>query len=409
MRIRAALVSLALTAAAAAQTKKLDTTQFIVMGEGLAAGVTDFGIRQDVQEKTFGALIAKQMRTNFPQPLFQGPGVSVIPGLAPQPAILPTTRQTTVREGFPPSLFVFNLSVPGMRMADAIGWRPSEPLVQPGDPRQTALNLTLGYPALILGKGKPVWTQLEYAVNMNPTLVIVSLGYHEAADAAASGAPELLPDAAAFRANLNTVLTRLKGTFAEVIVATVPDPFDTAYFTTFDNTPKYTNISTAGLTTTFGLQRGDFVTPTGLLALGNQALTTRTGRLPGGSFVRAATADAVRARIRAINTEIGSAAQQNGATLYDMAAFFRGIRTNGYAVGTRVLTADYLGGFYTLSGFYPGITGHALIANELLALLNRTYGTNFAAVNVAQVSAGDPARRRYQPQRAPAGATQEKQ
>lgn len=404
MKLRSAILSLALASLAAAQTRRLDVTQFVVMGEGLAAGVNDFGIRLEVQKNSFGALMARQMRTLFPQPLFQGPGIAVLPGMAPPAVVLPTTRQTTVREGFPPSLFVFNLSVPGMRLSDAIGFRPSEPLIQPNDPRQTALNLTLGYPALILGKGKPVWTQLEYAVNMNPTLVVVNLGYWEAADAAANGNPDLMPDPAAFRTNLTTILTRLKSTFAEVIVTNVPDPFDTAYFTAFENTAKYTNISAAALTSQYDLRRGDFITPTGLMALGGQALTTRTGRLPGGSFVRAASADAVRAKIRAVNTEIATVAQQNNAALYDMAAFFRAIRANGYLSGNRLLTADYLGGFYSLNGFYPGTTGHALMANEMLALINRTYGTNFAAVNVLQVSADDPARRRYQPQRAPAAA-----
>ncbi len=404
MKLRSSLLFLTIASAAMAQTRRLDVTQFVVMGENLAAGVNDFGIRLEVQKNSFGALMAKQMNTLFPQPLFQGPGIALIPGTAPQPVVLPTTRQTTVRDGFPPNLFVFNLSVPGMRLSDAIGFRPSEPLIQPNDPRQTALNLTLGYPALILGKGKPVWTQLEYAVNMNPTLVVVNLGYWEAADAAASGNPDLMPDAAAFRANLNTILTRLKATFAEVIVTNVPDPFDTAYFTAFENAPRYTNISTATMTSQFDLRAGDFITPTGLMALGSQALTTRTGRLPGGSFVRAAAADAVRTKIRAVNTEVANAAQQNGAALYDMAAFFRGIRTNGYLAGNRLLTADFLGGFYSLSGFYPGTTGHALMANEMLALINRTYGTNFAAVNVLQVAADDPARRRYQPQRAPVAA-----
>lgn len=404
MNLRRALLTFALASMAFAQTRRLDVTQFVVMGEGLAAGVNDFGIRLEVQKNSYGALMAKQMNTLFPQPLFQGPGIAVLPGMAPQAVVLPTTRQTTVRDGFPPNLFVFNLSVPGMRLSDAIGFRPSEPLIQPNDPRQTALNLTLGYPALILGKGKPVWTQLEYAVNMNPSLVVVNLGYWEAADAAANGNPDLMPDAAAFRTNLTTILTRLKSTFAEVIVANVPDPFDTAYFTAFENATKYTNISAATLTSQYDLRRGDFITPSGLIALGSQALTTRTGRLPGGSFVRAASADAVRAKIRAVNTEVANVAQQSNAVLYDMAAFFRTIRVNGYLSGNRLLTADYLGGFYSLNGFYPGTTGHALMANEMLALINRTYGTNFAAVNVLQVSADDPARRRYQPQRAPVAA-----
>ena len=35
------------------------------------------------------------------------------------------------------------------------------------------------------------------------------------------------------------------------------------------------------------------------------------------------------------------------------------------------LSADYLGGIYSLNGYYPGFTGHALIANEVLELMNQ--------------------------------------
>lgn len=43
-----------------------------------------------------------------------------------------------------------------------------------------------------------------------------------------------------------------------------------------------------------------------------------------------------------------------------------------------------------LDGIYPGTTGHAFIANEVLALLNSTYGTSFPAVDVTAVMRRDP-------------------
>jgi hypothetical protein len=56
-----------------------------------------------------------------------------------------------------------------------------------------------------------------------------------------------------------------------------------------------------------------------------------------------------------------------------------------------MLTADYLGGFYTLNGYCPGATGHALIANELLTMLNREFGAAFPAIDLASVMVADPA------------------
>ena len=60
-------------------------------------------------------------------------------------------------------------------------------------------------------------------------------------------------------------------------------------------------------------------------------------------------------------------------------------------IGSYILTADYLGGFYSLDGYYPGQTGHALIANEILTLLNNTFGAGFQTVNLNNIVASDPA------------------
>jgi hypothetical protein len=391
------LIALALPALVPAQTRRLNTTQFLVLGEGLGIGVTDYGVRREVQERTFGALIAKAAGSLFPQALFQGPGIAIVPGVPSLPAIYPNTRHTTVREGFPPNLFTFNLSVPGLRLQDSLSRRPVEPLIQPRDPQQTAINLVLGYPALIAGRGKPAWTQAEYAEFMNPTFSIVELGYYEAIDAAASGSVDRMRDPAAFRTDMATLITRLKRNFSEVMVANIPDPFDTGYFTPVEQAPRFVGTPLDSLLRNYGLQRGDFLTPTGLMAIGGQNLSRRLGGLPGGSFVRAAAATAVRARVAATNTEIGNAAQQNNAVLYDLAALVRNLRANGVVISGRHYTADFLGGIYTLNGFYPGTLGHALIANDMIALINRTYGTNLATVALTSAIATDPAGRRSNP------------
>jgi hypothetical protein len=395
-----AILLLAICPAAWAQSR-LDVTQVLVMGEGLAAGVQDFGLRSEYQKQSFPAIVARQLKTILPQPLLQGPGLAVVPGMRTPPAILPTTRQTTVRESFPPPLFVFNLSVPGLRLDAAISRRPAEPLVRTNDPQQTLINLILGYPSLVLGSGKPLWSQLEYAEAMNPTLVIVCLGYYEAADAAASGDPARMPDAATVRSNMNQILTRLRANFSEVIVMNVPDPFDSGYFTALESAPRYVGASPGTLMSLYGMGSSDWLTPGGLMAIGTQLLSDRPGSLPDGAVVSSSVAAQIRIRVQQANAEIASAAQQNGAVLYDLNALFRQVRANGVVVGTRELKADYLGGFYTLNGFYPGVVGHVLIANDLLALINRTYGTNYSTVDPASALADDPALRRVQVFRRP--------
>ena len=75
---------------AQAQTStKLDTTQFVVVGEGIAAGMADFALREIYQDLNFGSQMARQMKTAFPQPLFQQGGIGAAPGFPVLPPRLP--------------------------------------------------------------------------------------------------------------------------------------------------------------------------------------------------------------------------------------------------------------------------------------------------------------------------------
>ena len=65
--------------------RALDTETFVVLGEGLAAGVGHFSLTDDVQESSFPALVAEKLDTNFEQPLVQPPGVGDV-GFQPLPA-----------------------------------------------------------------------------------------------------------------------------------------------------------------------------------------------------------------------------------------------------------------------------------------------------------------------------------
>ena len=121
------LVALCSAIAPAQQPAKLDTTTFLVLGEGLGAGMADFALRDVYQSQSFGAQMARQMKALFPQPLIQSPGIGSAPGFPALPPRLPGTLQGSVRNDFPPDLFVFNLSVPNLRLADALTRRPVPP------------------------------------------------------------------------------------------------------------------------------------------------------------------------------------------------------------------------------------------------------------------------------------------
>ena len=105
----------------------LDATRFLVLGEGLAAGMTNFSLTEHEQRESFPAQVARQMAVHFPQPLFQAPGLGDAPGFPSLPVRLPIEYQTTVLTEFPPPTPFANLSVPGLTLAEALTRRPVAP------------------------------------------------------------------------------------------------------------------------------------------------------------------------------------------------------------------------------------------------------------------------------------------
>jgi hypothetical protein len=251
--------------------------------------------------------------------------------------------------------------------------------------------MTLGYPALLLQKGTALWSQLEYAQNLKPTLAVVELGYFDVLDAAVKGDPTLLPDVATFQTNYTQVVTALTSNFANVIVTTIPNPLDTAYYTTLPAATRLVGIPASAIAQQFQLQASDLLTLPGLMALGGRTFVQSTDPLPSGSVLSSATAAQITARVAALNSAISAVAQQNGAMLYDLNGFFARAKVQGVTVGSRTLTADFQGGLYSLDGYYPGMVVHALIANDILALLNKTFSMSFQTVDATALLASDPA------------------
>lgn len=369
---------------------RLNRATYVALGEGLAAGAGDFALWNDFQLWSFPAQMARQMQAEFTQPLLQQPGIGNLPGFPPLPVVIPGLMQTTVLEAWPPPAAVNNLSVPGFRLADALHLRPKPPLVHRDDARQTAANLILGMPDLMDGATGELPTQLELALRRKPTLSLVALGYLEAIEAAVTGDTRRLPDAARCRGDYLRLLKPLREAGAEILVMNVPDPMDTACVSSVEGAGQVVRVEPAILLKVYGLRGDDLITVRGLVEIGYQFLSQGIGQLPQGCVLSGETAGRISARIREINAELAMLAREQGAHLCDLHALFRQVRGDGLDVGPRRLTADFLGGFYTLNGYYPGWTGQALIANEALRVLNQAYGASFPMINVGQVAASDP-------------------
>jgi hypothetical protein len=407
MKKTASVLSLvAFTFIVQAPAQTLDTTTFVVMGEGLAAGMANFGLSSVMQNQSFPARMAAQMKTAFPQPLIQPPGIGNVVGYPAQEVRVQAYPQGSVRQFYLPTdktkapieappLFVLNTSVPGLTLNDAVNLKPVAPLVHK-NMKQTVFNMILGFPQLILDN-VPLWTQFEYAKAMFPTVALIELGYYEALDAAVNADPARMPDPQAFGNTYGSVIAGLRGLQAQVIATTIPNPIDTAYFNSPIVSASIVQTVPFVLTAGYHLSSQDYITRNGLMTISNQFTNGAIESLPAGSTLSAAVAADITARVNALNAQILSVAKANAAVVYDLNAYLHKVKVAGVPAGSGTVNGDYFGGFYSMDAVYPGATGHALIANDVLTFLNQTYKTNFPLVDVKTVAASDPATQYLKP------------
>jgi hypothetical protein len=376
------------------QSGKLKTDRFLVLGEGLAAGMGNFTLSSDSQQWCFPTQMAKQMGTTCPQRLFQSPGIGNLVGFPSLPVRVPAPPQTTVIDPFPPGP-VMNLSIAELTLQDALELQATQPLIHRDNSKLTSANLVWGLDAILHGE-KSLLTLVQYAMQQRPTFTLVELGYYEALTAAVLGDPDLLPDIETFIFQFRDLLNRLDGTGSQILVATIPDPLDTAHFSSLETAANLLKVEPVFLTKSYSIGANDFLTLNGLNEIAFQLFSKSIQPLPDQSILAGETAQQIREGIREINTRLKDLAAQHGA-VYDLAALFRKVAHEGYLAGTRRLTGDFLGGFYSLNGHYPGATGQAIIANDVLSLLNRTYGSNFPMIDLSTVMASDSVAAHRQP------------
>ena len=380
------------------RSNALNPATFVVLGDGLAAGAGDFGLSEERQPYSFPALAARQIGAAFTQPVFEAPGIGPVIGFQSLPVRLPQPMQTTVLNEFPPAGLFSNVSIPGMTLADALTRRPVSPLIHRGDELQTAINLILGLPGLLLPGAQTLPTLVEYALFRQPTFLLVALGVFDLVDAALKGDPAWIPDDVTFRLNYTGVLTPFGRVPTTIVACTIPDPADMAVFTRVADAPGVVKADAAVLRTLFGLRDDDYLTPAGLVEVGCQVITRTAASLPDGSVVPAAVVARISERTASLNAQIRAVAEEQGALVLDLHALFAGLKRDGVVVGDVRLTADYLGGLFSLNGVSPGATAHGVIANALVTLLNGSCGTSYAPVSLSELLASDPV---TQYQRAP--------
>jgi len=360
--------------------RALDPNTFVVVGGGLSAGCSNLVLTDQSQQAAYPVLMARQMRTLMSLANFRDGGITRVVSFGSATPAAPKANQSTLR-GLPFPLFTLNPSVPFLKLSESLNLRPSMPIAIDGDAKRTTVNLIVGYPALIF-PGVTPWTQIEYAENMFPTFVVVELGSGDVLDAALQGDSSRITSLSSFSTDYQTIVTRMSNTFASLLLMNVPDPTDTAYFSTIQKVAGIYQLSTQELISRFGLQPGDLITPGGLVEIGDTLSGRRREPLSASSILRAQVAAAVQDAVRSYNSAIATIASAKRIPIYDLAAFYKELRAGTVQAGSAKIGGGYLEGFFSEDGIFPTAIGQALLANRLLQFTNSSFGTQFPLLDI---------------------------
>jgi hypothetical protein len=375
---------------AARPSRTFNSTTYVVIGDGLSAGAGDFGMSEELQPYSFPAQVAARLGARLAQPIMEAPGIGPVIGFPDLPVRIPQPMQTTVLKEFPPSGPFSNLSIPGLKLVDALTRRPTSPLIHRSDALQTAINFVLGLPGLVTGGNQPLPTQIEYAAFLRPTFAVVALGYFDVLDAAFRCDPAWIPDDVSFRLNYGNALLPFTRLQTSVVTCTIPDPADTAYLTPVRQAARVVKAEPEVLGMLFGLAPDDYLTPTGLFEVGCRVIARTPTPLPEGSVVPSAIVARISERVASLNAQIRAVALEHQSVLFDLNGVFGTMKREGVSAGSKRLTAEYLGGLFSLNGVYVGAVGHGVIANGLLDTLNKAFGIACEPIDLDELASFDP-------------------
>lgn len=387
--ISAVIVLLAAACATPAPAAdRLDPTLTVVLGGGISAGFSGFRLTEEAQNQAWPVLAAKQMGTYISVPTMRESGqAGIVNSYRPLRGLLPQVTQSGER-ALPFPFFSMNLSVPFLRVGDSLRLRPQPQYdgiklitAIEGDILKTLVNAILGGPLLTI-QPPVLWTQAEYGQILNPTLAFIQLGFEDVSEAAINNDAGRITAVDSFTADYTQLLARMLTTDATVVVMTVPDPTESAYFVSIDDLAHQYGLTSDDLRTRFGLAAGDMITLGGMIEIADALRGRRSNVLSQGSVLSAAVAAGVRTAVGGYNTAIRNAVRGKKADLFDLADFMHQVKTSGARTDGGTVTGAYGGGFYSEDGIYPSSTGQALLANAVLQFLNGKYGSNFSPVAV---------------------------
>lgn len=355
--------------ALAQDTGSADFSTYVALGDSLTQGFSNGGVFAGVQVNSYPALIARQAGvTGFEQPLVSAPG---IPGLLQLQSLAPLVIAPIPGNGQPTNLDLprpyNNLAVSGFDTRDALVTLTGNPII----------DVTL----------RGLGPAIGQALALQPTFATVWLGNNDALGAATGGVvnDQTLTPLAQFEMDYRAVVGALAQAGAQIVVATIPDVTAVPFVSTLppvllDPVTRQPVIVNGNVVPLIGVNPATdrvLLSAQAALTLGfgiPVALGGNGQPLPDNVVLSGAEVATISDRIAGFNSVIRQVANETGAGVTDINAFFNGVVQNGFAVGGIGYDVEFLtGGIFSYDGVHPTPFGYAVVANQFIDAINQTF------------------------------------
>jgi hypothetical protein len=361
--------------------------KFIAVGGSLTAGYTNGGLYREGQLASYPNLVAQQAGVKFDQALFavgqeNGTGYWAttqsntslkFDKIFDKLAVLTTSPLTLAKYS---GSVANNYGVAGLRVSDVNNAGFGNAKTQGFNP----------FYERILPLGKEETSYTDFVKESNATFFVASIGEQDLLSYATSGGKSSTTETSSFAINIQKFLDALVVNQAKGILTNIPNVLELPFFNfyTFQELAKSVGTTDIFITTGNGIVRpataNDKILMEAILNVGktnteNQKKGfTKTYPLTNEEVLDKDEISVIGSRLSDFNGILKLEAEKRGIVLADLNGLYAQVKSKTYtANGMKFDNSVFTGGFFSLDGLNPTPRGSAVIANEIIKIINENY------------------------------------
>lgn len=362
-------------------------SKYVSVGGSLTVGYTNGGLYREGQLASYPNLVAQQAGVKFDQALFpvgQENGTGYLATtqnntslqfdkVSDKLAVLTTSPLTLAKYS---GGVANNYGVAGLRVSDVNKAGLGNAKTQGFNPFYERL----------LPVGKEEMSYTDFVKESNATFFVASIGEQDLLSYAASGGKTSMTETSSFALNIQKLLDALVVNKAKGILTNIPNIFDLPYFNfyTFQELAKNVGSADVYITTGNGIVRAATANDKVLMeAIPNVGKTNTANQKKGFSAAYPLTNEEVldkdelsiiSSRLSDYNGILKFEAEKRGIILADLNSLYAQVKSKTYTLnGVKFDNSLFTGGFFSLDGVNPTPRGSAVIANEIIKVINENY------------------------------------